>query len=459
MGLAAPVPFSAPHFDISDSDDTVSMVLLMAADGYAAALLLLCYMLPIGILAAVGGWILHVESCEDNPAAAYCFELFGNQFDKQTEWTVVYLVFCALGAPVLTGFHDDMTDMHNIWCFSRGVVGPVKMRIRLAVAIKMIDVLQPLLALCLSGVIALTLAQGEFLNVFLNILVLEFVVTVDTPIIYRILQMDRFTDKHLSVALYLRAQRTCSEEPDGGQARLTERLKSFSPAEWTLFRDLGEDEIKSRLRDFQSPNALKWSLLSSCTRGIGIGCELKHNNSIYKAGDIASADVQLSLVDWESDYTDDDAIRWLAGMSYEAYRERLSRAQRQALPQILLLPVLMDCLRTSHEGVELVLSEAVSFKKIVNSGGSGIAECDLRYLGYDASLAAKSSMAKEAATVPDGVATDQAGGSNVVASFDIDQVRMLASVKLVRWSCISQPQDVCLQHVSVVLLRVCGIIC
>lgn len=402
------------------------MVLLMAADGYAAALLLLCYMLPIGILAAVGRWILDVKSCEDDPSAAYCFELFGNQFDKQAEWTVVCLVFCALGAPVLTGFHDDMADVRDIWRFSRGVVGPVKRRIRLAVVIKMIDVLQPLLALGLSGVIALTLAQGEFLNVFLNILVLEFVVTVDTPIVYRILQMDRFTGKQLSVALYLRAQRIGSEEPGRGEGSLTERLASFSPAEWTQFRDLGEDEIKSRLRDFHSPNALKWNLLSCSTRGIGIGCELKHNNSIYKKGDIASADVVLSLVDWGSDYADDDAIRWLAGMSYEAYRERLSRAQRQALPQVVLLPVLMDCLRTSHEGVELVLSEAESFQKIVTSEGSGIAECDLRYLGYDASLAARSRVAIKAAAAPD------AGGSDAVASFDIGQVRMLASVKLVR---------------------------
>jgi hypothetical protein len=365
-----PLPYAGTHFDISDSSDPIAMMLLMAADPVALMALASSYFLPVLILLSVAVWVSGVRMCEELTAEddQLCREMYVRQIVLSQEWFMISIVFASLAVPILLSFNRNLESVRSMWRFAVAVPDNgrdvrsdgASRKLRLAAAIKVLDIVQPLLALTVSAYVSLMLSEGEFFNVFLNLLVLEFVTTVDSAIVDNVLKIERFNGKPLSVALY--------------------PVREIHADQWDDFMSLGEAELKLRLRDLDLSNAAKWRLLTDVERGLGLGSPFPVGCSgAYDEGELNECLVRLSLVDWQAT-APGDAQRWLSGMGYEAFREQLSRQQRLRLPQLELLPSLMETLGTSHSGVEIELSQSDSFSEAEGSPSMGMHS--LAYLGF-----------------------------------------------------------------------------
>jgi len=252
----------------------------------------------------------------------------------------------------------------------------VRRRLKLAAAAKVLDITQPMIALLVSAYVSLMLSKGEFFNVFLNILVLEFVTTVDSAIVDNLLETRRFAGKPVAVAVYFHPDEAFeNDDDDDDDAPHIDYLYPPHPDEWET-RSLGQEEVLKRLRDTSSTNAQKWTLLTDVERGLGLGERFTMKTPWYGGKGrspkmpVCKAHVQLSRVHWDgvevssTAGSDELTKRWLSGMSYEAFREQLTRQQRLALPTIELIPSLQTVLSTTRSGIELELSDELSFADV-----------------------------------------------------------------------------------------------
>eukprot|EP00485_Elphidium_margaritaceum_P021417 CAMPEP_0202718890 /NCGR_PEP_ID=MMETSP1385-20130828/126469_1 /ASSEMBLY_ACC=CAM_ASM_000861 /TAXON_ID=933848 /ORGANISM="Elphidium margaritaceum" /LENGTH=636 /DNA_ID=CAMNT_0049381815 /DNA_START=36 /DNA_END=1946 /DNA_ORIENTATION=+ len=169
--------WSSTQLSIVSRDDVVSKIFLMASNRASMLCISLFHILPILIMGLLLDWVAKSTYSE------LAVTLYKPNFF--VEWLIVALVFLSLIAPELFDFFASLKQLQSIWRLAGKIQENAYLRIglRLAVVVSLLDFIQPFLAIALSAYVAAYLHEGVFLNVIINIVVLEFIHNIDEKLV------------------------------------------------------------------------------------------------------------------------------------------------------------------------------------------------------------------------------------------------------------------------------------
>lgn len=182
---------------------------------------------------------------------------------------------------------DPCEAIYSIWKFANRIKMPTGTHLRLACFIQALDTAGELAAVAVSLYIALYLSGGDILNVLLNVLVLEFVASLDDAILAELV-------KHRYGGLVSIAILECPH------ANPSDGLEIEENVYWKT-HDAELDSVRSKLRSDDVPNDDKWGLIVE-GHGNGIGINDRPFGFPYKPAsrrrdevDMLKKDIHIDL--------------------------------------------------------------------------------------------------------------------------------------------------------------------
>eukprot|EP01083_Nonionella_stella_P021399 59357_1 len=357
--------WAATQFNIKPQDDPLSKTLLTAVSKEAAIVITILHALPYVILSLLFLWVYQV--------AAKFYQVSIYKEGMKIEWVNVIVVYLCIFAPKAYDTFNSLTVVREVIGVARKITNHPKLvrGMYFAAFLEFINLLQPIFALGLSIYIALFLSENIFLNVVLNTLALEFIASVDEALIAVYIK-ERFGDSFLSFVLVdLQYAKGIHEENDF----------------WNESQ-LAKSTVLDTLKSGDISNAMRWSLITSISKGLGLLGVLPNNRDERRkvenpnAQCVNKVEIELNVLNWnkvgEAEIIASGGL-FLSATTEFTWESIISKQQKGLLfkyvPEIAMKFAWKGCLKMSLLGLNN--SHAPALARIINSNDEVI-EIDLR---------------------------------------------------------------------------------
>lgn len=328
-GMTADDIWAATHFELVGGGDTLSKILLMAADPRARVTIACFRLLPCFMMWLLMLWIQY--SARNQMTVSFY------QHGILSEWINVCIMYVAVILPKLFEMAEPVGLVREVFELATKVHDNPQLAngLRFAAAFELVNLMQPVCAFALSLYVAIFLAENVFLNVILNIVALEFVAEVDDDLIAAYTDWRFGENSALSVALLdityaVHEENDFWNESDTAKARVQEALK--------------RGEIS---------NAMRWQLLTSSAAGLGLIGELEDGRECVK-----SFQMHVDVINWatmpERQLVKEGGL-YLAATTNFTWENNISKKKRALLfkhfPSLALKFPWFGCMQVSRLGL------------------------------------------------------------------------------------------------------------
>jgi len=275
--------WAATQFRVNAENDPLCKTLLTALSIETAFVIFVLHLLPYVILVLLFIWVSAV--------AKEHYEVNIYKEGMRIEWANVIIIYFCVFAPKGYETVKSFTIVREVLGVAKKIQNNSRLvhGLRFAAAAEFINLSQSIFALGLSYYIALFLSENIFLNVVLNMLALEFVASVDEAMI----------------AVYIK-------ERFGEHSVLSFVLVDLNYAEgiheendfWNESQ-LSKSTVLETLKFGEISNDMRWSLLLSIPKGLGLLGVLPNNRDERRkvanpnAQCVSSVEIEFDILNWD----------------------------------------------------------------------------------------------------------------------------------------------------------------
>lgn len=376
--------WATTQFEI-DPGNQLSNMIVMSTDRTARIVMGVFYVLPYIIMSILLLWVMR--------SAPKYMTIKMYNCDSLLEWLCVVSIYFSIFMKNGYDLGNDLTIVYEYFLVASKVSSTSERRaMQISAFFGLINLVQIPLSFLLSMFIAIFLSEDLFLNLLLNVVALEFVTEIDDAMVTSFLRRRYSDHAELCVSvLDVRYAEHFNEDIDLWHKSCSSKSR--------VLQLLSEGELT---------NEMRWELLTSTEKGLGLLGSVKHDKTHYREC-VSALKINMGIIDWGC-LSEEDVINYgslyLEGTTHRTWEHFIGYQMRALLFQHYPeQTVQFPWFGLNLNELDLTSRHASCIAKICNVHGENV---EMVSLGGSCSTTS--------AMLRDGSCSSTIGGSSVSAS-------------------------------------------
>lgn len=307
-----PIPHIGTHFKM-DVDDPISVAMMIAADSKLAAIIIIPQIAVWVFIGLFVTWLV-----QKHHLAEEGLKIFDG---SPLEWIMILFVFVCIGFPVIHTSYAPFAAIKQYWALSEKSQPSMRKLMKKGACIAVADIVQDIVLVVISFLVALFLSEDVLLDAVLNVIVLDFVGNFDNIISSKFIEV-KYPSSHIALTLWDVNYYFPGANYNGEMAF------------WDC-SDSNQSDVFDYLRSTIPDGSKKLDMLvrSSGLGILGTWPENHHVEGCRGEATVASVVMDIALIDW-SEFTGEAAkavaIRgFLSGATEEQWKFETTQIQQK----------------------------------------------------------------------------------------------------------------------------------